>query len=257
MKKHLVLLSVFTLIVSYGYCQGTFKFEKESHDFGAVEEGKLAIYEFVFKNTGNQPIIISNVKASCGCTTPFWTREPVPPGGTGKVKAQYNSKGRPGTFAKSITITSNSQTPTKVLRINGVVNKKPARVLTPEELAQSPVIQFEKSTHNFGKVEIGQTVSYKFSFSNKGKNDLKITNVQSRCRCVTHQASKQVIKPGETAQLTLTYTPRGKSVLKEVVTINSNDLTQQGFNITLIADLVESLVSQSILREDKASVPFK
>lgn len=257
MKRNLLLSGVFILIALYGYSQGVFKFEEESHDFGTLEEGKLAIYEFVFENTGNQPIIISNVKASCGCTTPFWTRDPVPPGKIGKIKAQYNSKGRPGTFTKSITITSNAQTPTKVLHIKGVVNKKPERVYTEAELAQSPIIHFEKSTHNFGKIEFGQSVSYKFTFSNKGKSDLKINNVQSRCRCVTHQVSKQVVKPGETAQLTLTYFPRGKSVLKELVTINSNDLTQRGFNITLIADVVESLVSQSILRENKTSVPFK
>ncbi len=105
--------------------KGQFKFEKELHDFGTVSEGVMATYEFVFTNTGKEPIIISNVAASCGCTTPSWTREPVMPGKKGSIKAVYNSQGRPGPFNKQITITSNAGTPTKVLTIKGIVETAP------------------------------------------------------------------------------------------------------------------------------------
>ena len=66
-------------------------------------------------------MVISNVQASCGCTTPKWTKEPIKPGESGAVTAIYNSKGRPGTFNKAITITSNAKTPQKVLFIKGNV----------------------------------------------------------------------------------------------------------------------------------------
>jgi hypothetical protein len=108
--------------------KGEMKFEKELHDFGTVTEGEMATYEFTFTNSGKEPIIISNVAASCGCTTPSWTREPVMPGKKGSIKAVYNSQNRPGPFNKQITITSNGATPTKVLTIKGNVERQPAGV---------------------------------------------------------------------------------------------------------------------------------
>ncbi len=98
-----------------------FKFEKEVHDFGNVKEGTQAEYVFKFVNVGKEPLVITNVQASCGCTTPKWTKEPVKPGETGQVTAIYNSKGRPGNFNKAVTITSNAKTAQKVLFIKGNV----------------------------------------------------------------------------------------------------------------------------------------
>ena len=98
-----------------------FKFEKEVHDFGNVKEGTQAEYVFKFTNIGKEPLVITNVQASCGCTTPKWTKEPVKPGESGQVTAIYNSKGRPGNFNKAVTITSNAKTAQKVLFIKGNV----------------------------------------------------------------------------------------------------------------------------------------
>jgi hypothetical protein len=93
------------------------------HDFGTVQEGPTADHEFEFVNTGKEPIVISNVTASCGCTTPSYSKEPVLPGKKGKIKASYNTQGRVAPFTKSITITSNAGT--KVLTIKGEVEKAP------------------------------------------------------------------------------------------------------------------------------------
>lgn len=101
----------------------TIKFKSETHDFGTLKEGDAAEAEFVFTNTGNKPLIITNVQASCGCTTPFWSKEPVAPGKTGIVKAAYGTQGRPGSFNKSVTVTSNAGT--NVIYIKGLVEKAP------------------------------------------------------------------------------------------------------------------------------------
>lgn len=98
-----------------------FKFEREVHDFGNIKEGVQAEYVFKFTNVGKEPLVITNVQASCGCTTPKWTKEPVKPGESGSVTAIYNSKGRPGNFNKAVTITSNAKTAQKVLFIKGNV----------------------------------------------------------------------------------------------------------------------------------------
>lgn len=97
------------------------KFQQEVFDFGNIKEGVQATHEFKFTNVGKEPLVISNVQASCGCTTPKWPKEPVKPGESGIITAIYSSKGRPGTFNKAITITSNAKTSSKVLYIKGSV----------------------------------------------------------------------------------------------------------------------------------------
>lgn len=98
-------------------------FSTESHDFGTVPEGPAAEYEFKFKNTGKEPITIQKVQASCGCTTPSYSKDPVLPGKEGAIKASYNTNGRPGPFTKTITVVSNAGT--KVVTIKGTVEKAP------------------------------------------------------------------------------------------------------------------------------------
>ena len=83
------------------------KFVEETHDFGNIKEGTQATFEFKFMNTGNAPLILESVQASCGCTTPEWSREPIAPGHSGKVIATYNSASRPGPFSKTITVKYN------------------------------------------------------------------------------------------------------------------------------------------------------
>lgn len=98
-------------------------FVKETHDFGNIPQGVPATYEFVFKNTGKTPLIVTNAAASCGCTTPEWTKEPIKPGKTGIIKATYNAAS-PGPFTKSVTVVSNAKNSTVLLYLKGDV--KPA-----------------------------------------------------------------------------------------------------------------------------------
>lgn len=99
------------------------KYTNEEHNFGTIPEGPSVSFDFEFKNTGKEPIVLSDVKASCGCTTPSWTKDPVLPGKMGKITATYSTQGRPGNFVKTITV--NSNVGTKVLKISGMVEKAP------------------------------------------------------------------------------------------------------------------------------------
>lgn len=101
----------------------TIKFKSEVHDFGNLQEGDAAEAEFTFTNTGKKPLIIQNVQPGCGCTTPFWSKDPVAPGKTGVIKAAYGTKGRVGSFNKNITVTSSAGT--NVIYIKGTVEKAP------------------------------------------------------------------------------------------------------------------------------------
>ena len=101
------------------------EFTKEVHDYGKIKYNGDPYCTFEFKNTGDQPLIISNSKGSCGCTVPTWPKEPIAPGATGSIKVKYDTK-RPGPINKSVTITSNAvNAATKVLRIKGEVGQKP------------------------------------------------------------------------------------------------------------------------------------
>jgi hypothetical protein len=96
-------------------------FEETVHDYGTIEKGANGDCEFNFTNTGDEPLILSNVQASCGCTTPSWPREPIAPGEKGAIKVHYDTQ-RVGGFNKTITVTSNGKTDRVVLRISGTVN---------------------------------------------------------------------------------------------------------------------------------------
>ncbi|OSZ81888.1 hypothetical protein CAP35_01045 [Chitinophagaceae bacterium IBVUCB1] len=99
------------------------EFKVDIHDFGTIAEGPDAEVKFEFKNTGKEPIIVATATASCGCTAPEYSKEPVLPGKKGYIKAVYHSAGRPGPFNKAITVTSNAGV--KVLTIKGTVEKAP------------------------------------------------------------------------------------------------------------------------------------
>ncbi|MBI2269165.1 MAG: DUF1573 domain-containing protein [Bacteroidetes bacterium] len=99
-------------------------FETEVIDYGTIEHNADGNREFKFKNTGKEPLIISNSTGSCGCTVPTWPKEPIKPGETASIKVHYATD-RIGAFEKTVTVTSNAKTPSKVLKIKGTVKPDP------------------------------------------------------------------------------------------------------------------------------------
>ena len=99
-------------------------FVKTTHDYGTITQGADGNCEFKFTNKAKEPLILSDVHASCGCTVPDWPKEPIPAGKTGVIKVKYNTNSV-GTFSKTITVNSNAKNATVVLTIKGnVVAKK-------------------------------------------------------------------------------------------------------------------------------------
>ena len=85
-----------------------FSFESDAYDFGKIEQGDKVNHTFSFTNTGKSPLIISNIKTTCGCTTPTWTKEPVQVGESGKIEVSFDSSGKSNKQNKPITIFSNA-----------------------------------------------------------------------------------------------------------------------------------------------------
>ncbi len=113
-------------------------FETEEHDYGTITQGGNGTYEFVFTNTGKEPLIITSSKGSCGCTVPSWPNEPIAPGASEVIKVKYDTK-RLGAFNKSVTITSNAATPTKVIKIKGKVVAESGDTTPVKQNVASPV----------------------------------------------------------------------------------------------------------------------
>lgn len=101
-----------------------FSFPENNYDFGSIKTGDQVSHTFEFTNTGNADLIITQVKASCGCTTPSYSKDPVKPGDKGKIEVTFNSTGMAGQIVKDITILANTTPTTKVLTISGEVIRK-------------------------------------------------------------------------------------------------------------------------------------
>jgi hypothetical protein len=100
------------------------KFDEYEHNFGDVIEGETVTHYFYFTNIGEVDLVISQANASCGCTVPEFTKDPVKPGGKGKLKVSFKSEGRSGSQSKSVNITSNSKEPFTELKIySNVISK--------------------------------------------------------------------------------------------------------------------------------------
>ncbi len=144
MRKSILSLSVFILFIATAMAQTTattpaavnpnapkIVFKENEFDFKSVDEGPKITHEFIFTNKGKEALVLSNVKASCGCTTPVWPKEPILPGQEGKILVTYNTSGRPGPFTKTITITSNADESNKVITIRGTVTSVPEKNTVP------------------------------------------------------------------------------------------------------------------------------
>ena len=83
-------------------------FEEDEFDFGTIKKGDIVEDKYKFTNTGKVPLLILNARSSCGCTTPAWPEDPIPPGGTGEITAKFNSDGRTGDQKKLIMVTANT-----------------------------------------------------------------------------------------------------------------------------------------------------
>lgn len=128
--KKLVFFAAFALMVTVAFGQATTTaqkadvavaaFDNQNFDFGKIKQGVPVTHEFTFVNKGKVPMVITNAQPSCGCTIPDWSKDPIPPGGKGYVKATYNAAA-PGAFDKSVTVTANVENGVVLLRFHGEV----------------------------------------------------------------------------------------------------------------------------------------
>lgn len=126
MKRIILALTMLVAMVTSASAQAEIKFEKVVHDFGTFEEtSPVQKATFTFTNVGNKPLVINQAIASCGCTVPSYTKQPIAPGQKGQINVTYNGRGMfPGHFKKSITVRTNGNVEMSRIYIEGVMNEK-------------------------------------------------------------------------------------------------------------------------------------
>ena len=165
----LVLSSTF----AWGQLAQAIQFNETTFDFGNIKEGDGPVtHEFSFINRGQDPVTITGVRASCGCTTPAWTKESVGSGQSGMVQAQYNPKGRPGSFNKSLTVTLDSSPEPVRLYIKGYVEPK-EKTLEADLPTAMGGLRLKYRSFNFGKVKAtDEPVVKEFEVYNDTEQDI-------------------------------------------------------------------------------------
>lgn len=124
MKRIIFIFAAILVATSMAFAQkkAVISVEESAYDFGVIKEanGKVS-HTFTVENTGDMPLVITRVIASCGCTTPQWPKQPIPPKEKAEIKVTFDPAGRPGEFVKTISVYSNGKTGSYVLAIRGKV----------------------------------------------------------------------------------------------------------------------------------------
>jgi hypothetical protein len=203
------------LVVMQGQAQQSkpIQFREEMFDFGTVtEDGGPAVHEFVFTNASGRPMKILSVQASCGCTTPDWSREVVAPGKTGYIQASFNPKGRPGYFNKTLTVTTDLDATPLVLQIKGQVSSQEAKPATTEFQSEVGNWKMKTSSFNMGKVYTSdESMTKEFSFVNGGSKAVTYLDKYTAPKYIKVEVTPKVIPAGQRGTVKLTYNGKLKN----------------------------------------------
>lgn len=202
--KRLILLLLFFMPYLVFSQKAKLDFDETSHNFGTINEnaGK-ATHDFTFTNTGNAPLILTNVRAGCGCTTPEWNRQPVAPGEKGTIKISFDPRNRPGSFIKSITVNSNAENPVISLTVRGNVSRKPVGPYDAYKFAIGAV-KMTANSINLGAIKNTQQIDKTIEIINSDNQPATIS-VTSTTPGITVSATPATLPKGQKGKIELKY----------------------------------------------------
>ncbi len=232
----------------------TIHFDEKEFYFGKIGQGEKIQYAFKFINLGNEPLILSNAKGSCGCVVPSWPKEPILPGNSGAIVVEFDSKNKIGMQTKQVTITANTNPPQSLLYIKGEIYKPSDGVDISiykdiEENPQNEVVQngasginlpnpnptdnsveqilheeepvhpastisFDEREFNFGKIREGEKVQHIFRFTNTGDGPLILSNAKGNCGCTVPSWPAEPILPGGSGAIVVEFDSKAKMGLQ-------------------------------------------
>ncbi len=230
-------------------------FQTLTHDFGTIkEEDGVVTYDFKFRNTGDQPLIIQRVVSSCGCTTPTWSKEPIPPGGEGMIRVAYNPRNRPNAFHKSVTIYTNAQKNPVVLRITGKVIPRPKTVrdLYPYEING---LRLKTNHLAFTRMFKDQKKTIKDEVINTTDKDMTVEFTRVPAFLEIHM-EPEVLKPKQKGVIIATYDASKKNdwgFVVDRVWVKVNGVQSSNARLAVSANIQEDF--SKMTPEEKANAP--
>lgn len=253
--KHIILILFLLVTAQMLNAQPQIKFSNTEYDYGSIkEDGGVAQTVFEFVNTGNQPLVINNVKATCGCTTPEWTRTPIPPNAKGTITVGYNPQNRPGAFSKNVNVYSNTQPSVTILTIKGKVDprQKTMEEVYPREMGP---LRWKSNYLSLGTAYNNEKKEGTLEFINN-------TSAAVRAgvyRTPEHMSVKfipEVIEPGKEGKIQIIYDASKKNAFGYVsdrVYLSLNDEKQNTFSIGVSVTIQEDF--SKLTTEQMANAP--
>lgn len=204
MKAKYILLTAFVAVAVNASAAGSVRWLEEVHNFGAFDEDNgIATANFKFINTGDEPVEVTSVRTSCGCTTPRYSSRPVAPGDTGTVVIEYDPKGRPGRFKKKVYVDMNTEPSRTRLFIEGVVIGSPATVAQrfPVECGR---LQLSTSAALFGEITKGKMSTLFVDGYNRSSDSIAPV-VDNMPEYIEVAVKPEVVAPGEQTSFIFYY----------------------------------------------------
>ena len=258
MKRMLILSGMILMLVLPVQAQQKepkIVFDKTTHSFGKIKEtGGNVTHKFSFTNTGAKPLIINEVRASCGCTTPSFTKQPILPGKKGYLSVTFDPRRRPGSFNKSILVRSNASNGTEILRIKGdVVPRK--RSLSDRYPRQMGDLRLKSHHLAFVKVKHNSVEHDSLGIVNASDQKMKVSfsGVPDH---IDLQTNPKVMNPGEESYIYGTYDPTkindwGFRMDRVRVKVNGKNVSHN--TLVISAKIIEDFSHLS--EEERANAP--
>ena len=210
------------------------EFTKTSHQFGVIpERGGKVVYDFIFKNTGKSPLVLTNVRTGCGCAVPEWSKKPVAPGANGTIRVYFDPRNRPGNFVKSLAVNSNASNNVVTLTIRGKVQHQPAGPYEGYDYSIGEV-KFTQLKADLDDIMNTQQIEHKIQMIHSGKEPAKIT-VSNTSPHIKAIITPNTLKHGEKGEIIFTYNAGLKNdwgYVSDKINININDTIQGVFTFT-------------------------
>jgi hypothetical protein len=215
MKRPVILFSlIFLAFFTNAQQLKQLHFREETHDFGVISENKGPVtHEFVFTNNSSRPVTILTVQPSCGCTTPGWSKDPVPPGQTGYISASFDPKGRPGSFTKTLQVTSDLEGGQVTLQIKGQVSgDETDKVDATGFTVANGNLKLKSRSFNVGKVYMKDEYAVKeFPVFNAGSKPLVFDTKATTPKHIRIDVQPSTLQPGAKGLVKISYNGKLKN----------------------------------------------
>lgn len=203
-------------------------------DFGDIKYGTTVSHDFQITNSGDDSLVIRDVRPGCGCTAVKPEKNVLRPGESIKINAQFNTIGRPGKQSKHIYVYSNDSENSEV-RLSFTAN-----VLSDQlkDASAPPKLQLEQTQHNFGTIQEGQIMDWQVNITNTGGSLLEIKDVKSDCGCTAALLSSKKLEPGQQGTLRIEFDSTNKiGKVSKAVKLFSNDSEYPEQTIIIYANI--------------------